>query len=282
MLRFFKITAVAIFSFALGVTCFFLFFAEPSRSKLPTDPSRVSNKTADSEAHTLSRLEEENSRLKRELQASVPLQDNEEKNLKTTILEDSLKIFVRIFETYPSRIETFSPDLKITPQVADIFAMTSSDVSQVETALAEARAELELLQSRNFTITEQTSEKTTFEIKPFPEGQAIKDRLTDSITKTLGKQRSHIFLKSNKKHFNDQFSEFGNYERNTFEITWGKNPGEDKIKRMIWGKAPSREEILAIRGRRSFSAGYGQEYQNLESLPPTYRKLFTVENTAER
>ena len=196
-------------------------------------------------------------------------------------MEDSLKIFVRIFETYPSRIETFSPDLKITPQVADIFAMTSSDVSQVETALADARAELELLQSRNFTITEQTSEKTTFEIKPFPEGQAIKDRLMDSITKTLGKQRSHIFLESNKKHFNDQFSEFGNYERNTFEITWGKNPGEDKIKRMIRRKARSIEERLAKQGI-PYNIGYGQGYQNLDSLPPTYRKLFTVENTAER
>ena len=269
MLRFFKITAVAIFSFALGVTCFFLFFAEPSRSKLPTDPSRVSNKTADSEAHTLSRLEEENSRLKRELQASVPLQDNEEKNLKTTILEDSLKIFVRICESYPSRFETFSPDLKITPQVADIFAMTSSDISQVEKALADARAELELIQSRNFTITEQTSEKTTFEIKPFPEGQAIKDRLMDSITKTLGKQRAHIFLESNKEYLNDQFSGFGN-RTTKLEIFLGEDPSKDWMQEETKWTGPMGVSGTISRGSR------------LKTLPPKYRNLIKIENTAER
>ena len=278
MLRFFKITGVAIFSYALGVTFCFIFYAEPSKSKFPTDLSRVSNKTAASEAQKLSRLQEENSRLRRELQTTVPIQDKEEKHLEATILEDNVRICERICESYPSSIETFSPDLKITPEVADIFAMTSSDISKVEKALADARAELELIQSPYLTITEQTSEKTTFEIKPFKEGQAVKDHLTDSITKTLGKERAHIFLESNKEYFNDQFSEFGNYEKNEFKITWGKDPSNDEIYRYT---TTSREKILAKPGM-SFTTMRGRFYQNLESLPPIYRNLIKIENTAER
>jgi hypothetical protein len=267
MLRFFKITGVAIFSYALGVTFCFISYAVPSKSKFPTDLSRVSNKTADFEAQKLSRLEEENSRLKRELQTTVPIQDKEEKHLEATILEDNVRICERICESYPSSIETFSPDLKITPEVADIFAMTSSDISQVEKALADARAELELIQSRYLTITEQTAEKTTFEIKPFTEGQAVKDHLTESITKTLGKQRAHIFLESNKEYLNDQFPGSGN-RTTKLEIVLGEDPSKDWMQEETTLTYP-------MGGSKTRSVP-------LETLPPKYRNLIKIENPAER
>ena len=269
MLRFFKITGVAIFSYALGMTFCFIFYAEPSTSKFPTDLSRVSNKTADFEAQKLSRLQEENSRLRRELQTTVPIQDKEEKHLEATILEDNVRICERICESYPSSIETFSPDLKITPEVADIFAMTSSDVSKVEKVLADARAELELIQSPYLTITEPTSKNITLEIKPFTEGQAVKDHLTDSITKTLGKERAHIFLESNKEYLNDQFSGFGN-RATKFEIVLGEDPSKDWMQEETTWTGPRGVSGTISRG------------SPLKTLPPKYRNLIKIENTAER
>jgi len=263
MLRFFILTAVAILFFALGATFSSIFSTDiPSNKSLFDQSTEPQNNGAAHEAQLLLHLKEENSRLKRELQSTVKIYEKDAKYLQAAILEDHL----RLFETYPRyiNIRTFSPELKVSPEVADILGMTTSNISKVEKALADARLKLESIESQYFTITEQNSRKTSFEIKPFKEGQLVKSDLLDSITKTLGERRANIFLESSREILSAQFSDFGNDRLTRVEIIWGKDPSTDQIKQTF----TNAEGTYSSTGP-------------LDSLPARYRRLIKVENAAQ-
>jgi hypothetical protein len=264
-LRILPIVLVAIFSFAFGATMSSIFFTKtpPKSSSDRSDLTSHRQTSPTSETLLLSRLQEENSKLKRELHQAATQAQDEAKSLRATILEDHL----RLFESYPGdiNIRTFSPELKVTPEIADILGMTTADISKVEKALSQAREKLESIESRYFTITEQTPQKTSFEIRPFTEGQSVKDDLVGSITNTLGERRAKIFLENSRQNLSAQFSDFGNDRLTKVEIFWGSDPSKDQIK-----------QTFTNAGGTYSSTG------PLDSLPARYLKLIKIENTAQQ
>jgi hypothetical protein len=265
MIRIVTIALVAIFFFAFGATFSSIFFTGiPAKSSSNQSIlTTLQAKASTPEVQLLSHLQEENLRLKRKLQTAIQSQDEEAKHLQVTILEDRL----RLFETYPRDIDirTFSPELKVTPELADILGMTTTDISKVEKALSDAREQLESIESRYFTITEQTPQKTSFEIKPFTEGKLVKDDLVDSITKTLGERRAKVFLESSRRNLSSQFSDFGKDQLTKVEIIWGADPSKDRIIQ------------TSINAGGTYSST-----SPLDTLPARYRRLINIENAAQQ
>jgi hypothetical protein len=220
---------IAIFSFALGVVL------SRKVSPPPVAPPASEAKTSiarpiplGGDTQLVASLREENQSLRGDLQKVNQLRESTQDEIRAAVIADRIKLL----ETFPQTfsITPFSEDLKVTPEMQAALGMTSDEVAQVQQLLAKARSQLDVLDARNLVISEQTSEKTAFEIKPYKEGKKIGQDLNASINTVLGDQRGKLFLDKSAAMFDTEFSNFGSNTTTQVEILWNVD-GQNRIKR---------------------------------------------------
>lgn len=221
---------IAIFSFALGVVLSRQVFPSPAAPPASEAKTSIKRQSPVSVGDTplVASLQEENRSLREDLQRVNQSREITQDEIHAAILADRIKLL----ETFPQTfyITPFSEDLKVTPEMQAALGMTSDEVTQVQQLLEKARSQMDVLDARNLVISEQTSEKTSFEIKPYEEGKKIGQDLNSAINSVLGDHRGKLFLDKSTGMFDSEFSNFGSNKMTRVEILWNVN-GQSQIKR---------------------------------------------------
>ncbi len=80
--------------------------------------------------------------------------------------------------------------------MVEILGLSKEEQTAVEQHLVEVRKAMEKLEDADTTFLKQTANSVTYEVPADPQGKALKDQLSNTLTSDIGADRADFLLSS--------------------------------------------------------------------------------------
>ena len=187
----------------------------------------------------------------------------EQKKVKDSAVADRIAFFNKNHDSI--RLSAFDNNLKMTPEMAELLGLSKDEQQEIEQHLAEAKSEMDKLEDADTVLVKHAADSATLEVSANPQGKAIKDKLTGSLSADIGDDRATFLMGYTGNSSSDgTFSGFAE-QKKEIEITWAQQNGSllYTIKNDYFGP----------------NGGTGSMTSGFTSLPPQYQKFLQGDST---
>jgi len=133
-------------------------------------------------------------------------------------------IYLQGFSAFPSPQQ----DVKISDALSDLLKLSDSERQSTEQLLTQAKNEMVSLRDAGAFVAKRTPDSVIYEIPVDPQGQAIKDQMSQSLVQNLGPDRAAFLMDSSD--FTAPMSVFGGFseQKTDIQINWTTDSASGK------------------------------------------------------
>ena len=124
------------------------------------------------------------------------------------------------------RITPLDGDTKVSSEMAEILGLSKEEQEAVNHHLKETSDEINKIENDSEFVAKQNANGFTIETPENPNGKAIKDALTDSLSADIGGDRAAFLMSYMEDSSGGPFSGFGEQKKD-LEINWAEQNGKE-------------------------------------------------------